>query len=125
MAFEKRDPDLHETIQESLTTENFGTKPTSIEAEDDQVRGARLQREMTKRISKDWWETELLWREDNAALPHNRPTTFRRLLQLERQMDADPELAKQYCEKVDRYIEQGYAKELNAKEADAKTDRTW
>ena len=125
LAFEKRDPDLHEMIQESLTTENFGTKPRLIEAEDDQVRGARLQRETTKRISKDRWETGLLWREDNATLPDNRPTAFRRLLQLERKMDADPELAKQYCEKVDRYIEQGYAKELNAKEADAKTDRTW
>ena len=61
-------------IQESLTTENFGTKPRLIEAEDDQVRGARLQRATTKRISKDRWETGLLWREDNAALPFNRPT---------------------------------------------------
>ena len=99
LAFEERDPDLHEMIQESLTTENFGTKPRLIEAEDDQVRGARLQRETTKRISKDRWETGLLWREDNATLPDNRPTAFRRLLQLERKMDVDPELAKQYCEK--------------------------
>ena len=55
LPFEKRDPDLHEMIQESLTAENFGTKPWLIEfeAEDDQVRGARLQRETTKRISKD------------------------------------------------------------------------
>ena len=86
LAFEKRDPHLHEMIQESLTTEIFGTEPRLIEAEDDQVRGARLQRETTKRISKDWWETGLLWREDNAALPDNRPTAFRRLLQLERKM---------------------------------------
>ena len=35
MAFQKIDPDLHEIVQESRTTENFGTKPRPIKAEDD------------------------------------------------------------------------------------------
>lgn len=66
----------------------------------------------TTSIANGIWSAGLLWREDERIVPDSKPLALARLKSIERRMDADPDYAKAYCLKMNHYVKQGYAEEV-------------
>ncbi|XP_048487110.1 uncharacterized protein LOC125490817 [Plutella xylostella] len=66
----------------------------------------------TRKIG-DRWETGLLWRSDDVALPENKGSAVQRLKVIERMMDVDPAFSIDYSKQVDNLLEKHYAEEVH------------
>lgn len=75
-------------------------------AEDKRARGI-LER-TTKRIG-DRYETGLLWKNDNPSFPDSYPMALRRLKQLEKKLETNPDLRQNVGKQIVEYQEKGYA----------------
>jgi hypothetical protein len=69
------------------------------------------------------WEIGLLWNEDNTQLPESRSVAWRRMNYLEKKIEENEVMKKQYCEQLNRttifrnnYIQKGYARKLSIDE---------
>ena len=71
------------------------------------------------------WQTGLLWRHDNVSLPASKSSALRRLYNLERKLDSNPELSQMYAAKVQEYLDKGYAIKLSSEEAAMEPANTW
>ncbi|XP_065181934.1 uncharacterized protein LOC135812491 [Sycon ciliatum] len=112
------DDDLHQLVKESFSTESFGVKVTSNKTSSrEEVRAERLLESTTKRVGTRW-ETGLLWRSSDIALPESYEMAKSRLMSLERKMDRNPAYADQYCSKIAEYVATGYARKLTEEELD-------
>jgi hypothetical protein len=96
------------SVKDYFSTEALGVKVTKKLCSKEEERASELMSRYTRRVD-DRWETCLLWRTEVVVLPNNKPLALRRLAQLEKQMDADPVLAKAYVEKMDDMVRKGYA----------------
>ena len=81
--------------------------------------------EHTTKLKNNRYEVGLLWRKETLCLPNNRKLAEKRLWQLKRKFDQNPEFAERYISVLNDYIEKGYARMLTPKEAMETTDRTW
>ena len=68
--------------------------------------------EDTLRVVDGHYQLRLTWREADVALPSNRPMAVKRLHQLKRKLDNEPELKKKFCDKIDEYISSGQARQI-------------
>ena len=78
----------------------------------------------TRRVGQQW-ETGLLWKSDSAVMPNSKFDALKRLVGIEKRMDRDAEFARLYNEKMQYYLDHGFAKKLTEEEAAIVTDRTW
>ena len=115
---------------ERLADEYFETesltlfKPDRLYENDDNRRARQMLEETTKRIG-DRFETGLLWRTDCTVLPDSRPMAIRRMINLEKKLQRDPELARLYKSGIEAYVNKGYARRLQDEEVWKTTDTTW
>ena len=65
----------------------------------------------TKRIGNRW-ETGLLWRTHDVALPKSYAMAKQRLVSIEKQMKKDENFANLQKEKIKEYVSKGYASKL-------------
>ena len=101
------DGELHDLVENYFRLESIGdSKKANMSARDQRAMSLL---ESTTRKCGGCWETGLLWRADNVALPDNKEYALRRLYNLEKKLDRDPERAKLYCKEIDKFVSQGYA----------------
>ena len=80
--------------------------------------------EGTLRLVDRHYQLGLPWREADVALPGNRPMAVKRLHQLKRKLDNEPELKDKYCAKINDYISSGQARQIPEDEL-KQTPKTW
>ncbi|XP_055522525.1 uncharacterized protein LOC129716715 [Wyeomyia smithii] len=92
-------------------------------AEDKRAREI-LQR-TTKRIG-DRFETGLLWKNNDPYFPDSYSLAVKRLKQLEKKLEKNPELYENVCRQIDEYQEKGYAHLATPEElADTEPRKIW
>ena len=62
------------------------------------------------------YEVGLLWQTNSSQLPNNWSLAEKRLKQLKKQFECDPEFAVQYKAVMDDYIAKGYTVKLSKDE---------
>lgn len=117
----KDDVRLHELIKENFQIESLGISPKKRENTLDQ-KAEQLLANHTTRIGERW-QTCLLWKSSDVDLPNNYQTALKRLENLERRMERNPEFADLYCRQIDHFIAQGYASPIQ--NADQEAKRVW
>ncbi|XP_049885438.1 uncharacterized protein LOC126380224 [Pectinophora gossypiella] len=101
------DASLHSLVKAQFELEAIGvSKVPRRNAENDQ---AMRILESTARRVEGGWEVGLLWNRAAVEMPDNHAYARRRLLGIERKMDADAEYASAYCAQIDRLVKEGYA----------------
>ena len=124
-AEDKRDMELHEQVErfwalESRGFSNDGDTSNSLEDE----RALEILKRTTE-LKDGRYEVGLLWRNDNPELPNNRVQAEKRLQQLKRRFQRNPEFAAQYKTVMNDYIVKGYAVKLSKEEAARTSSHTW
>lgn len=107
---------LNEVVRSYITSEDFGVRtPLAAIESDDDIRARSILQRTTKRVGERF-ETGLLWREDDVALPPSYDMALRRLVNIEARMRRDPAFAEQYACQINAYLSKGYARKLSADE---------
>ena len=124
-ARDQSDMALHKQVEQFWATEKhgFGNADESTLSIEDKEALQTLER--TTKLVGGRYEVGLLWKNEKPHLPDNRVQAERRLQQLNRRFQRDPEFAEQYKMVMDEYIRKGYARRLSFEEAAQKTDITW
>lgn len=105
--------------------ETFGVRTpvkTLISKEDQ--RALEILNSTTKRCGKRF-ESGLLWRENFMSFPDSYEMALKRLLTVEKKMTRDLCFAKEYCAKIDEYVEKGYARIMPDEEAMIRSKNTF
>lgn len=110
------DATLHQLVKQYFSLENVGVRSTSKKLESKEDERARTIMRNTTKLVGDHYETGLLWRYDDVALPNSYPMALRRLECLERKLVKDPELAAIINTKIDEYLTKGYARKMTTDE---------
>ena len=89
---------------------------------DPEEQALRILEKTTVRTEEGRYETGLLWRKEEIALPDNYENSLKRLFNIEKKIDRDPKLKEKYTEQMEALISKGYA-ELAPKQKTPK--KTW
>ena len=119
------DTNLTELVKATFSTESFGVKLTPKLQSKEVTRAVNILATSTKCIAGPKWESALLWKSDDLKLPDSKPVALRRLYYTERKMDKDVNFADAYCQKIEEYVQKGYARKLTATEAAIQSPKTW
>ncbi|XP_057368282.1 uncharacterized protein LOC130689298 [Daphnia carinata] len=113
-------------LQQFMELDTFGTKPNVAKpVGDEDKRAWKILKETTKH-NGERYESGLLWKLDDPALPNNFFTAQRRLLCLEKKLSKDKKLAETYKGVIDMYVNLKHARKLSKGEIDAgPSGRTW
>ena len=116
---------LHQLVKDSFSLENFGVKLLGSQLKSEELNRAENLLDQTTRRVGERYETGLLWKAEVPELPASKDMALRRLLQIERKMTRQPELAEQYHRKIEDYVKKGYACKLTPEEAALEPPHTW
>ena len=113
-------------LQQFIEFDTFGTKPNVImPIGKDEERAWEILKGTTKHIGERY-ESGLLWKLDDPALPNNFFAAQRRFFSLERKLSRDVKLAETYKGVIDTYVNLRHARKLTKDEIDAGPQgRTW
>ncbi|XP_062699137.1 uncharacterized protein LOC134284320 [Aedes albopictus] len=98
--------DLHDLLRNHYAVEESVVTVQLESAEDRRAR--EILERTTKRVG-ECFETGLLWKTDNPSFPDSYPMALRRLQQLERKLEKNPNLQKNVSKQIVEYQEKGYA----------------
>ena len=98
--------------------EDYGVKP-SVE---DKLTVEKMEKSLKK--VGNHYQVGLPWKEDHPVLPTNKAMALRRLNYLKRRFEKDPELYRNYKEKMQEYLELGYAQRVT-EDAEEVKDPIW
>lgn len=90
------------------------TNPNQSLSQDEQ-RAWDLLQSTTKRVGSRF-ETGLLWKQDDIELPDSYPLVLRRLRCLEKRMERNPQLKESIHQKIEEYLDKGYAYKADMEE---------
>ncbi|XP_072930335.1 uncharacterized protein [Epargyreus clarus] len=76
---------------------------------DPNERAISILEKRSRRLPNGQFETGLLWRNDDVVLPNNKNSAIRRLEGIERKLDKDANLKRQYNEQMAHLLDSGYA----------------
>ena len=62
------------------------------------------------------YRVSIPWKGDRVVLPDSYPMALKRLQNLEKSLDKNPETVKAYQETICRYLEKGYIREIGQTE---------
>ncbi|CAG9138054.1 unnamed protein product [Plutella xylostella] len=107
------DVELHELVNDYFRVDSLGVKHEENDKfSPGEQRAMSILDAKTRKIG-DRWETGLLWRSDDVALPENKGSAVQRLKVIERMMDVDPAFSIDYSKQVDNLLEKHYAEEVH------------
>ncbi|XP_048479709.1 uncharacterized protein LOC125489110 [Plutella xylostella] len=107
------DVELHDLVKDYFRVDSLGVKHEENDKfSPGEQRAMSILDAKTRKIS-DRWETGLLWRSDDVALPENKGSAVQRLKVIERMMDVDPAFSIDYSKQVDNLLEKHYAEEVH------------
>ncbi|XP_055543499.1 uncharacterized protein LOC129729046 [Wyeomyia smithii] len=118
-----QDLKLTELVREMYKVEDFGIKQQDPKMSEEDERALDIMNRTLKR-NGDRFEVGKLYKYNNFTFPDSKPQALRRLAIIEKKMDADQKFAEQYCQKIEDYIEKGYARKLRTEEL-PETPNTW
>lgn len=101
------DAALNQIVKNHFAVENMGVVPVSNPSSINE-RKALATLEMTTKFDGTSWETGLLWRDENVALPPSKSNALNRLVSIEKRMKRDPTFADMYRSKFKEYLDKGY-----------------
>lgn len=114
-----RDEDMNEQLREYFALESLMIQPKQP-VSDTHARAISILD--TGVIEKDGrYEVPLLWKQEDSTLPDNYDSTLKRLQNIERKLDHDPQLKIEYSKQMEALIEKGYAERAPPE----KSSRTW
>ena len=121
------DEQLNQQLERWWKTESFDTKydRQELRSQEDEKALQHMQENTKFRKDLGHYETGLLWKAAKPRLPNNLELAKRRLAQLERSLDKDPNKATLYYKTMGSYIDRGYAKKLTQEEANVQPENTW
>ncbi|CAG5056933.1 unnamed protein product [Parnassius apollo] len=108
----KKEEDMEKLIKNYFSLESLGVsarKPTN----DPEERALNILNKTVRRIPNNRYETALLWRTDNECMPSNRAQFESLLFNIERKLDKNSELKKEYEKQIENLIVNGYAEKAN------------
>ena len=120
---ESEDVELTSLIKQMYKIEDFGITRQDPKISDEDARALDIMRRTLKRCG-DRFEIGQIYKFNNFTFPDSKPQALRRLQIIEKKMDADPKFAEQYCQKIQDYLDKGYARKLDADEL-VETPNTW
>lgn len=103
--------DIHSMVKESFKLDGAGLKEDAENLSREDKRALALM-ENTIKFNGERYEMPLLWKDKSAILPESKNMALKRLHCLERKLDKNPEMAAQYCDKIDEYLQKGYASKI-------------
>ncbi|XP_055600813.1 uncharacterized protein LOC129749764 [Uranotaenia lowii] len=119
------DQDLHAAMKNFFAVESLGlSKPTSTFISRDDQRAISLLETHTH-AKNGHYETTLLWKYDNCRLPDSKPMALSRWECLEKRLRKDTNLAKVLNDKINDYVDKGYARRLTTEELTEKHQKIW
>src|SRR5277367_3817351 len=110
------DDELHMMVKDHFKVESMGIMPNLTPLENKNDERARLIFEKTTNRIDDRFETGLPWKSDDLQLVESRLNAEKRLAALEKKLDRDPELSREYCAKIEEYLQKGYTRKLTPRE---------
>ena len=116
---------LHQQVEKFWASESYGFGNECDSANSVEDNRALEILEGTTRLKNGRYEVGLLWRDDNCRLPNNRLLGEKRLKQLKKRFDRNPEFAEQYRAVMNDYVVKGYAVKLSKEEESTTSNRTW
>ncbi|XP_055604546.1 uncharacterized protein LOC129752795 [Uranotaenia lowii] len=117
------DMELTDLIKTMYAVDNFGMTTQSPKMAEEDTRAVDIMNRTIKCIG-DRYEVGQLYKFNHFTFPDSKPQALRRLKVMEKKMDADPEFADQYCNKIEDYLQKGYARKLTGPEL-LETPNTW
>lgn len=122
---ELSDQALHELLRNHFTLEESGVTVTVLPESAEDRRARELLEKTTVRVG-DRFESGLLWKDDNPKLPDSFPMALKRMKNLERKLENNPELRENVERQIDDYQRKGYAHVATPKKlAQAEPGRIW
>ena len=105
---------IHNQLERMFSLDFCGEKHTDesgLAHSVDDVRALSKMKSSTKMIDGHY-EVALPWRNDRPLLPNNRKLASKRLECLKRKLEKDSKLFEKYKDKIDEYLNLGYAKQV-------------
>ncbi|XP_070855101.1 uncharacterized protein [Drosophila suzukii] len=90
----------------------------------DDARAQRILEDTTVKVGRRY-QTGLLWKDDYAVLPRSYEMAHRRLINVEKKLKRNGQLALEYDRIIKGYVSKGYARELQQDEVAVTSDRLW
>ncbi|XP_070854311.1 uncharacterized protein [Drosophila suzukii] len=104
--------------------ESFGVKLALQVAGSDDARAQRILEDTTVKVGRRY-QTGLLWKDDYAVLPRSYEMAHRRLINVEKKLKRNGQLALEYDRIIKDYVSKGYARKLQQDEVAVTSDRLW
>ncbi|XP_070132547.1 uncharacterized protein [Drosophila bipectinata] len=115
---------MEKMVEDYVEMEGFGVKLAQPVAASDDARAQRILDHTTvKEGRRD--QTGLLWKDDHAVLPRSYEMAHRRLINVEKKLKRNGQLALEYDRIIKDYVSNGYARKLQPDEVAVKSDKLW
>ncbi|XP_045501642.1 uncharacterized protein LOC123698874 [Colias croceus] len=105
---EKSPDTLENMMKKYFELESIGIEPKRQRSDPEQ-QALNILEKKSQRLPSGRYETGLLWRDESADTPNNYGDTLKRLKTLEKKLDKDGELKRQYEERIENLLSSGYA----------------
>uniref|UniRef100_A0AAG5DPK9 Integrase catalytic domain-containing protein n=1 Tax=Anopheles atroparvus TaxID=41427 RepID=A0AAG5DPK9_ANOAO len=121
----ERDDHLNNAVKDFFTIESLGIAITTkgLHSKENE-RAMQILGSETKNKG-GYYETGLLWRNENVQLPCNKDMAFKRYSCLRRKMERDPALGEEITRKMMDYESKGYIRRVSADELATSHQRDW
>ena len=116
---------LHQQVEKFWASESYGFGNAGDSANSVEDNRALEILEGTTKLKNGMYEVGLLWRNQDCLLPNNRSLAEKRLKQLKKRFERDPDFAEQYKATMNDYVAKGYAVKLPKEEAASTGKHTW
>nr|XP_043069093.1 uncharacterized protein LOC122321985 [Drosophila bipectinata] len=118
------DDTMEKMVEDYFEMESFGVKLAPPVAASDDVGAKRILEDTTVKVGRRY-QTGLLWKDDHAVLPRSYEMAHRRLINVEKKLKRNGQLALEYDRIIKDYVSKGYARKLQPDEVAVKSDKLW
>ncbi|XP_070855548.1 uncharacterized protein [Drosophila suzukii] len=118
------DDTMEKMVEDYFEMESFGVKLAPQVAGSDDARAQRILEDTTVKVGRRY-QTGLLWKDDYAVLPRSYEMAHRRLINVEKKLKRNGQLALEYDRIIKDYVPKGYARKLQQDEVAVTSDRLW
>jgi len=116
------DDTMEQMVEDCFEMESFGVKLAPQVAYHDAARAQRILQDTTVKVGRRY-KTGLLWKDDYAVLPRSYEMAHRRLINVEKKLKRNGQLALEYDRIINDYVSKGYAMKLQQDEVAVTSDR--
>ncbi|XP_070855366.1 uncharacterized protein [Drosophila suzukii] len=118
------DDTMEKMVEDYFEMESFGVKLAPQVAGSDDAQAQRILEDTTVKVGRPY-QTGLLWKDDYAVLPRSYEMAHRRLINVEKKLKRNGQLALEYDRIIKDYVSKGYARKLQQDEVAVTSDRLW